>query len=133
MQHQRKECGIWIADAQGIWPETNLCLHIYLQFYACISIYNSMLAYLSTKDGWYVTFWDNRVIFDNANCTIEIIKYNKTLFIGQRVKNIYIFSIDDIAPTNETCFKAMNNNGWLCHRRLEHARINLISNFSKRI
>ena len=73
----------------------------------------------------------NRVIFDSAICSIESIKDNKTLFVGQRVENVYIFTIDD-APTNETCLAAMNDNGLLWHRRLGHAHINLISKLVKR-
>ena len=52
----------------------------------------------------------NRVIFDKITCTIESIKDNKILFIGQRVKNVYIFKIDDIAPMNGTCLAVINNN-----------------------
>ena len=51
----------------------------------------------------------NRVIFDNAICTIESIKDNKILFVGKRVENVYIFTIDD-APTNRTYLAAMNDN-----------------------
>ena len=72
----------------------------------------------------------NWVIFDNTICTIESIKDNKTLFIGQIVKNVYVFTIDDVAPTNETCLTAMNDNGWLWHRRLGH--INLIPKLFKK-
>ena len=46
---------------------------------------------------------DKGTIIDNAICTIESIKDNKILFIGQIVKNVYIFKIDDIVPTNGTC------------------------------
>ena len=74
----------------------------------------------------------NRVIFDNAKCTIESIKDNKTLFIGQRVKNVYVFTIDDIASINGTCLTAMNKNGLLWYRRLRHVRINLISKLVKK-
>ena len=46
---------------------------------------------------------ENKIIFDKENCTIENTKYNKILFIGQRVKNIYIFKIDDGESTIGTC------------------------------
>ena len=36
---------------------------------------------------------ENKFIFDKATCTIENIKYNKTLFVSQRIKNVYIFKI----------------------------------------
>ena len=45
----------------------------------------------------------NKVTFDNCSCTIESIKDNKVLFIGQRVKNIYFFNIDNVASFDETC------------------------------
>ena len=75
---------------------------------------------------------ENRVIFDNFICTIESIKDNKILFIDQRVKNVYVFTIDDVAPTNGTCLTTMNDNGWLQHRRLRHVHINLISKLFKK-
>ena len=74
----------------------------------------------------------NGVIFDNVICTIENIKDNKILFIGQRVENVYVLTIDDVAPTNETCLIAMNDNGWLRHRRLGYAYINLISKLAQK-
>ena len=76
---------------------------------------------------------EDRVIFDNATYTIKSIKYNKTLFIGQIIENVYVFKIDDVAPSNGTCLSAMNDNGWLWHKRLGHAHINLISKLVKRI
>ena len=74
---------------------------------------------------------ENRVIFDNIICTIEIIKDNKILSVGQRVKNVYIFIIDD-SPTNKTCLTAINDNGWLWYRRLGHGHMNLISKLVKK-
>ena len=75
---------------------------------------------------------ENRIIFDNANCTIENIKDNKTMFIGQRVENVYIFTIDNVVPTNRTCLTAMNDNGWLWYRRLGYAHVNFISKLIKK-
>ena len=63
---------------------------------------------------------------------MQSIKDNKILFISQRVKNIYIFTIDDAAPTNGTNLMAMNDSGWLWHKRLRHAHINLISKLVKK-
>ena len=74
----------------------------------------------------------NKVIFDKNMCTIENIKDDKTLFIGQRIENVYVFKIDDVEPTNGTCLSAMNDNGWLWHRRLGHAHIDLISKLAKK-
>ena len=74
---------------------------------------------------------NERVIFDNVFHTIESIKDNKILFVGQRVETVCIFTIDD-EPTNETCLAAINDNGWLWHRRLGHAHINLITKLVKK-
>ena len=60
------------------------------------------------------------------------IKDNKTLIIGQIIENIFVFKIDDVEPINETCLSAMNDNGWLWHRRLGHAHMNLISKLFKK-
>ena len=45
----------------------------------------------------------NKVTFDNCSCTIESIKHNKVFFVGQRVENIYIFKLDNVASLNLTC------------------------------
>ena len=45
----------------------------------------------------------NRVIFDKDIYNIESIKDDKILFVGQRVKNVYVFKIDDVEPINGTC------------------------------
>ena len=74
----------------------------------------------------------NKVIFDKDLCTIESIKDNETLFIGQRIENVYVFKIDNDEPTNGTCLSAMNDNGWLWHRRLGHAHMNLIYKLAKK-
>ena len=55
----------------------------------------------------------NKIIFNNVICTIESIKNNKTLVIGQRVKNVYVLTIDEVASTIGTCIMAMNDNDWL--------------------
>ena len=52
-----------------------------------------------------------KVIFDKDIFKIESTKDNKILFIGQRVKNVYIFRIDDIDQINGTCLSAINENG----------------------
>ena len=75
---------------------------------------------------------ENRVTFDKDICTIESIKDDKTLFTGQRVENVYVFKIDDVEPINGTCLSAMNENGWLWHKRLGHAHMNLISKIVKK-
>ena len=75
---------------------------------------------------------ENIVIFDKTTCTIENIKDNKTLFIGQRVKNVNIFKIDNVTPMDGTCLASTNDNSWLWHRRLGHAHMNLISKFLKK-
>ena len=74
----------------------------------------------------------NIVIFDKSSCTIESIIDNKILFIDQRVENVYILKLDDIASLHETCLATMNDNSWLWHRRLGHAHIDLNSKLAKR-
>ena len=54
---------------------------------------------------------ENKIIFDKDMCTIESINDDKILFIGQRIKNVYVSKIDDVEPTNGTCLSVMNDNG----------------------
>ena len=70
---------------------------------------------------------ENKGIFDKTTCTIENIKDNKTLFIGQRVENVYIFKIDDIVSTDGTCHAVINDNSCLWHRKFGHSHMNFIS------
>ena len=74
----------------------------------------------------------NKVIFDKDIWKIENTKDNKILFIGQRVENVYVFRIDDIDQINGTCLSPMNENGWLWHRRLAHAHMNLVFKISEK-
>ena len=54
----------------------------------------------------------------------------KFLFVGNRWVNVY--TIDkDCASTNDKCFSALHDDGWLWHKRLGHSRTNLISKISK--
>ena len=73
----------------------------------------------------------NKVIFNKDICKIENTKDNKILFIGQRVENVYVFRIDDIDQINGTCLSVINKNGWLWHRRLGYAHMNLVSKLVK--
>ena len=75
---------------------------------------------------------ENKVIVDKSSCTIESINDNKILLIIEKIKNVYIFKIDDIASLEGTCLEAIYDNSWLWHRILGHAHINFISKLFKR-
>ena len=61
---------------------------------------------------------ENSVIFDKSSCTIENINDNKILFIGRRIKIVYMFKIDDVASLDETCLVAMSDDSWPWHSKL---------------
>ncbi|KAH9680653.1 Integrase catalytic domain-containing protein [Citrus sinensis] len=50
--------------------------------------------------------------------------------VGNRCVNVYTINID-CASTNEKCLSALHDNGWLWHRRLGHASMDLISKIVK--
>ena len=45
----------------------------------------------------------NRVIFEKSLCKIENLKDNKTLFVGHRHENVYVFNFSDLSSFNITC------------------------------
>ena len=55
----------------------------------------------------------NRVIFDKSSCIIKNTNDNNILFIGQRIENVYIFKLDDVASLDGACLAAINDNNWL--------------------
>ena len=59
-------------------------------------------------------------------------KHQRQQFIGQRIENVYIFKIDDVASLDGTCRAAINDSSWLWYKRLGHAHMNLISKLFKR-
>ena len=72
------------------------------------------------------------VIFEKTHCTIENTLENKTLFVGYKYKNVYVFDLHNLSSHfNIKCLSAINDNGWLWHRRLVHAHFDLISKLSK--
>ena len=71
-----------------------------------------------------------RIIFDESKCVIENACDGKILFVGNRCVNVYTINID-CASTNNKCFSVLHDDGWLWHRRLGHASMDLISKISK--
>ena len=50
--------------------------------------------------------------------------------MGNRCGNVYTIDIE-CASTHDKCFSALHDDGWLWHRRLGHASMDLISKLSK--
>ena len=71
-----------------------------------------------------------KVVFDKSRCIIESACDGKILSIGNRCGNIYTIDIV-CASTHDKCFSALHDDGWVWHRRLEHASMDLISKISK--
>ena len=71
-----------------------------------------------------------RVIYDKSECVIENACDDKILFARNRCDNVYTINIDCVS-TNDKCFFALHDDGWLWHRRLGHASMDLISKNSK--
>ena len=71
-----------------------------------------------------------KVVFDKNRCVIESACDGKICFIGNRYVNVYTIDID-CASTYDKCFSALHDDGWLWHKRLRHASMDLISKISK--
>ena len=75
---------------------------------------------------------DNHVTFEKSHYTIKNSAKNKVLFVGYRHENVYIFDLHSLSPNHDIkCLSAMNKSGWLWHRRLGHAHMDLLSKLSK--
>ena len=74
----------------------------------------------------------HKVIFEKSHCIIENIVEKKTIFIGSRHENVYVIDTISLSSIEETCLAAMDENGWLWHKRLGHANMHLISKISKK-
>ena len=71
-----------------------------------------------------MVFESNRcVVFDNNECA---------LFVGSRRNNIYVVDLCDSKAFNEKCLASVNDDTWLCHRRLGYASMHTISKLSKK-
>ncbi|KAH9779609.1 hypothetical protein KPL71_007757 [Citrus sinensis] len=105
--------------------------------------YSWFSSFTKIENGGDVSFGDNskgkitgignvgyRVIFDESKCVIENACDGKVLFVGNRYVNVYTINID-CASTNEKCLSALHDDGWLWHRRLGHASMDLISKIVK--
>ena len=71
-----------------------------------------------------------KVVFDKTKYVIENVCDGKVVFVGNRCVNVYTIDID-CAFTHDKNFSALYDDGWLWHRRLRHASMDLISNISK--
>ncbi|KAH9778649.1 hypothetical protein KPL71_007414 [Citrus sinensis] len=71
-----------------------------------------------------------RVIFDESKCVIENACDGKVLFVGNRCVNVYTININ-CASIHDKCLSALHDDGWLWHRRLGHASMDLISKIVK--
>ena len=67
-----------------------------------------------------------KVVFDKSRCVIENACDDKILFVGNRCGNVYTIDIK-CTSTHDKCFSALYDDGWLWHRRLGHASMDLIS------
>ena len=71
-----------------------------------------------------------KIVFDKTRCVIENACDDKILFVENKCVSFYTIDID-CASTHDKRFSALHDNGWLWHRRLGHASLDLISKISK--
>lgn len=71
-----------------------------------------------------------KVIFEASHCIFKDIQNDKTIFIGYRCDNVYTINISKY-DGHDKCFSSMHDQIWLCHRRLRHANMDLISQLNK--
>ena len=72
-----------------------------------------------------------KVVFESLKCEVIDINTNKTILIGHRQGNIYMFDLNDLSCEIE-CLAAMNSDeSWLWHRRLGHISMSILEKVSK--
>ncbi|KAG8650828.1 hypothetical protein MANES_07G075728v8 [Manihot esculenta] len=72
-----------------------------------------------------------RVIFEPKSCFVSRMSDNKILFVGERVKNIYLIDLQAMTNLDMRCFVSVSDNSWIWHRRFSHASMDLLKNLSK--
>ncbi|RVW80695.1 hypothetical protein CK203_053926 [Vitis vinifera] len=81
----------------------------------------SKFAFLTKRNGGYVTFGDNakgrtigqgnigfKVIFEASHCIIKDIQNDKTIFMGHRCDNVYTINISKY-DGHDRCFSSMHD------------------------
>ena len=61
-----------------------------------------------------------RIIFNSNCCIIENVCDKQINFIGHRVGNIYMISLENIPSNNTQCLLTKDEDAWLWHRRIAH-------------
>ena len=61
-----------------------------------------------------------RIIFNSNCCIIENVCDKQIKFIGHRVGNIYMISLENIPSNNTQCLLTKDEDAWLWHRRIAH-------------
>ena len=74
----------------------------------------------------------HKVIFEKSHCIIHCISENKTILMGQRQNNVYMIDLNSSVDNEVKCLVTINDNGWLWHRRLGHASLDLLAKLSSK-
>jgi hypothetical protein len=62
----------------------------------------------------------NEVIFNSYSCSIISKENNSIKFMGHRINNVYMISLDDISSNDAQCFITKEEESWLWHKRIAH-------------
>ena len=74
---------------------------------------------------------DYDIIFNQKSCKAVSQKDGTILFNGKRKNNIYKIKLSELKSQNVKCLLSVNNEQWICHRRLGHVSMRRISQINK--
>ena len=121
-------CPLEITQKEKSLVSEMLVIYSLLLLKICVWLktWNTILLIISQlcDKGYKVVFYKNRCVIKNA-CD------DKILFVRNRCVNVYTIDID-CAFTLDKYFSALHDDGWLWHKRLGHASMDLISKISKK-
>lgn len=73
----------------------------------------------------------NKVTFYPKNCFVSSLKYDKVIFIGERVDNVYIIDLKKVDNKDNKCLMSIFLDTWPWHRRRRHANFELLDDLIK--
>ena len=72
-----------------------------------------------------------KVSFDPKSCIVSKLLDNSTIFKGERVGNVYLIDLENLANQDVKCLISLSNDSWLWQRRLGHASMDLLGELCK--
>ena len=74
---------------------------------------------------------ENKVTFYPKHYFVSSLDEDKVIFSGERVDNVYVIDLNKIDNKDIKCLMSISHETWTWHRRLGHAKFELLNDLSK--